>query len=65
MKDQNDCDLLAQIGRLMLERDTLRKERNEARREWCRLWARTDGRNLAPTQAARLREWDCFEGRGE
>lgn len=37
------------------------KERDEARREWCRLWARTDGRNLAPTQAARLREWDCFK----
>ena len=39
----------------------LRKERDEVRRDWCRLWARKDGRNLAPTQAARLREWDCFK----
>lgn len=43
------------------EIERLREERDEARREWCRLWARTDGRNLAPTQAARLREWDCFK----
>lgn len=47
-------------GRLE-EVERLRKERDEARREWCRLWARTDGRNLASTQAARLREWDCFK----
>ena len=44
------------------EIERLRKERDEARRDWCRLWARTDGRSLAPTQAARLREWDCFKG---
>jgi hypothetical protein len=43
------------------EIERLRKERDEARRDWCRLWARTDGRNLAPTQAARLREWGCFK----
>ena len=39
----------------------LRAERDEARRNWCRLWARTDGRNLAPTQAAQCRKWDCFK----
>lgn len=44
------------------EIERLRAERDEARRDWCRLWARTDGRSLAPTQAARLRKWECFKG---
>ena len=39
----------------------LTNQRDDARREWCRLWASTNGRNLAPTQAARLRQWDCFK----
>ena len=42
------------------EIERLRAERDEARREWCRLWGHTQGRNVAPTQAARLRKWDCF-----
>jgi hypothetical protein len=43
------------------EIERLRDERDEARREWCRLWGDTQGRNVAPTQAARLRAWDCFK----
>lgn len=43
------------------EIERLRDERDEARREWCRLWGHTQGRNVAPTQAARLRAWDCFK----
>lgn len=49
------------IAALEIEIEELIRERDEARREWCRLWAHTDGRNLAPTQAARLRKWDCFK----
>lgn len=41
----------------------LRAERDEARQEWCRLWGHTQGRNVAPTQAARLRAWDCFRSK--
>jgi hypothetical protein len=41
--------------------ERLRAERDEARRDWCRLWGHTQGRNVAPTQAARLRKWDCFK----
>jgi hypothetical protein len=43
------------------EIDRITAERDEARREWCRLWGHTQGRNVAPTQAARLRAWDCFK----
>ena len=47
-----DCRI--EIARLTAERD-------EARRDWCRLWAHGGTRRqLSPTQAARLREWDCF-----
>lgn len=47
------AELVSTTNRLTAERD-------EARREWCRLWGHTQGRNVAPTQAARLRAWDCF-----
>jgi hypothetical protein len=47
------------------EIERLRDERDEARREWCRLWGHTQGRNVAPTQAARLRAWDCFKEDGK
>ena len=57
---------LDRLGPLMLrasvEIQQVRAERDELRRDWCHLWARTDGRRLAPTQAARLRGWDCFKG---
>ena len=44
------------------EIERLRAERDEARRDWCRLWAAGGPRRqLAPTQAARLRKWDCFK----
>ena len=44
------------------EIERLRVERDEARRDWCRLWAAGGPRRqLAPTQAARLRQWDCFK----
>lgn len=67
----NENDLLAAcrtdlgpLTRKLLEQqqeiERLRAERDEARREWCRLWGHTQGRNVAPTQAARLRAWDCF-----
>jgi chemotaxis regulatin CheY-phosphate phosphatase CheZ len=49
------------IDRLKIKVGQMTEERDEVRREWCRLWARTDERNLAPTQAARLRDWDCFK----
>lgn len=54
-------DLKQRLGLAEVLRNQLRKQRDEARREWCRLWAHTDGRNLASTQAARLRKWDCFK----
>ena len=56
MKDQNECDLLAQIGRLMLERD-------EARRAVC--YARVDGSDtkaVSYQDYAISKGWDCFEG---
>ena len=56
MKDHNELDLLAQIGRLMLERD-------EARRAVC--YARIDGCERKPISYedfALSRGWDCFQG---
>ena len=45
------------------EIERLRAERDEARRDWCRLWAAGGPRRqLSSTQAARLRQWDCFKG---
>lgn len=51
----------AHLRKAAAEIEQLRAERDEARREWCRLWGDTQGRNVAPTQAARLRAWDCFK----
>jgi hypothetical protein len=53
--------VLAQVGRLMLERD-------EARREICRQKVEETKGKKPPTAYAEYavtRGWDCFEGRGE
>ena len=54
--------ILAQVGRLMIERD-------EARREVC--YEKVDANNkgkkvpMSYQEYALSRGWDCFEGRGE
>jgi hypothetical protein len=56
MKNQNECDLLAQIGRLVLERDN-------ARRAVC--YTTVDGADKMPISYedyALSKGWDCFEG---
>jgi hypothetical protein len=61
-EEQHEYDLILRSIMIdsALEIERLRAERDEARRDWCRLWGHTQGRNVAPTQAARLRAWDCF-----
>ena len=61
MKDQNESDFLAQIGRLILERD-------QARREVCAFVSGHYSKDVvtldraAALDEAKLRGWDCFEG---
>ena len=60
-KEQDADEIVVGLCKAADEIERLRAERDEARREWCRLWGHTQGRNVAPTQAARLRAWDCFK----
>lgn len=52
------------IDRLENEREHLRKERDEARRELCEFavgWQRAGMRVQHPQQYAQERGWDCFK----
>jgi hypothetical protein len=51
------CDRNAELKRVRDQRDALRVERDNARREVCAMWDMEE-----PEAEAARRDWNCFEG---
>lgn len=58
--DRDIADLIQQRLELISNADKLRAERDEARREVCKLKAWNAQERLGPEGYALLRKWDCF-----
>jgi hypothetical protein len=50
-----------EIELLRIEIDTLRRERDEARRDVCELKSHNFAHKITPKGYAELRKWDCYK----
>ena len=61
MTEQDQIVLLEDNHRLRAENDTLRRERDEARKTCCGLWEKEDSGYITKKQLAADQGWDCYK----